>query len=408
MAEMEASMIGSLKAIRDALNLGDVEISSIYTDMQRMIVHVYVETIKNLACPICGAHAPIYDSKPREWRHLDVGEAKCVLHYRQPRVKCPNCGVHAVLPPWAPKEKSHFTEAFEKNVMSLAASMPILQIAEHLGENDKTIWGIIGRRVEKGMAALDYSKVKSVGVDETSSKKGHNYITVFVDLSNSEVLYATEGKDSSTMLRFAEYLEAHGGSRDRIEDIAMDMSSAFISGAAAYFPNARVIFDKFHVVKMAGEAVDEVRRSESKKSPLLKGTRWIWLKNPSNLTVKEKSSLTSLKFERLDTGKAYRIKTILQDIYASVGRDATLARVVMEQWISLAVNSKLQPVMDLGASVARHIAGIIRHFATGITSAVMEGLNSRIQEAKRRSRGFRNIGNFINVVYIIASGMSAV
>ena len=139
--------------------------------------------------------------------------------------------------------------------------------------------------------SLDFSDAVSNGLDETSSKRGHNYITLFVDLEKSEVLYAAEGKDSATIESFKETLENHNG----------DMSPAFIKGFNKYFPNADIAFDKFHVMKNINEAVDKVRREELKENELLKKTRYIWLKNPKNLTVKQQKQMQPLSKMNLKT-----------------------------------------------------------------------------------------------------------
>jgi transposase len=239
-------MTKDAESIRDALELGDVDITKIDMDSQRMTFHVYASTMKDgLKRPVCGGGAALCGARPREWRRLDVGASRTIIHYSQPRAKCPRCGVHSVLPPWAPKEKSHFTEAFEEYVMRLAASAPILRAAMIVGENDRTIWGTADRRASEGMKAADRSGARRIGVGEASSRKGHKRVAVFAGMDTREALFAATGKDASAMEAFADDLRAHGGDPKNIQEIAMDMPSAFISGAKAQFPLAKITFDKF-------------------------------------------------------------------------------------------------------------------------------------------------------------------
>ena len=135
----------------------------------------------------------------------------------------------------------------------------------------------------------DFSEVKSIGVDETSRAKGHKYVSVFIDLDTSRVIHVCEGKDASTIESFKDDLEQHKGSNKNIKNFCCDMSPAFISGIENSFPNASITFDKFHVMKLMNEAVDKVRREEQSHNALLKKTRYVWLKNPENLTIKPKS-----------------------------------------------------------------------------------------------------------------------
>ena len=171
--------------------------------------------------------------------------------------------------------------------MTMAKEMPINAIARLVGEYDTKIWRILRHDVEKARSEQDYSEVKKVGMDETSSRRGHNYITVFVDMDKSKVLFATPGKDAATVTEFKKDLAAHGGSPENIKQACCDMSPAFIRGIEDTFEGFTITFDKFHIVKIINEALDEVRRQEQKDRPELKKTRFAWLKNPPNLTETE-------------------------------------------------------------------------------------------------------------------------
>ena len=164
--------------------------------------------------------------------------------------------------------------------MKLAREMPVSKIAELVNEHDTRLWRIIKHYTSVAYAKKDFSDVVKVGCDETSNRKGHNYLTVFADMKTRDVIYVTKGKNAQTIERFAGELSQHNAKTE----IAIDMSTGFISGANQHLPNASITFDKFHVIKALNEAQDKVRRMEQKENPLLKKSRYIWLKNPTNLT----------------------------------------------------------------------------------------------------------------------------
>ena len=180
-------------------------------------------------------------------------------------------------------------------IVLMAQHMTVTAIAEMIDEHDTRIWRVLGHYVMEARSHQDFSKVKSVGVDETSRAKGHKYVSVFIDLDKSRVIHVCEGKDASTIESFKTDLEQHNGSSKNINNFCCDMSPAFISGIENNFPNASITFDKFHVMKLMNEAVDKVRREEQSHNSLLKKTRYVWLKNPENLTIKQNETLKPLK-----------------------------------------------------------------------------------------------------------------
>lgn len=158
--------------------------------------------------------------------------------------------------------------------------------------------------------------MREVGVDEPASKRGQNYISLFVDLEARRLLYAIEGRDRRTLARFREDLEAHGGEPERIREFSLDMSPAFVKGIEASFPHAALTFDKLHVTKLLGDAVDRVRRAEKKERPELNGSRYVWLKNPDNLTQRHLARLDGLDVPSLNlkTARAYRMRLAFQEL----------------------------------------------------------------------------------------------
>jgi len=300
--------------------------------------------------------------------------------------------------PWA-REGSGFTLMFEAVIMTLAKEMTVNAIARLVHEHDTLIWRILHHYVDKARRAQDYSQVQELGIDETSRKRGHNYITVFVDVRESKALFVTEGKDAGILSAFSEDLCQHNGDPSQIREVCCDMSPAFITGVEATFPQAPLTFDKFHVMKIINQAVDEVRRQEQQTRPELKRSRYIWLKNQDNLTEKEQTRFESLKEVNLKTARAYHLKLNFQEMYQ---QPPELAEPWLKKWYYWATHSRLEPMIKAAQTIKRHWAGVLRWFTSRISNGVLEGINSLIQAAKAKARGYRSSKNFITMVYLIA------
>jgi transposase len=381
-------------------------IREVVFDMERQELRLHIDFSKGgrFSCPVCGAEElPVHDTADKTWRHLDFFQYKCYIHMRTPRVDCPQCGKKLWTPPWS-RKGSGFTLLFEAFVMSLAKAMPMLQIADLVGETDTRLWRVVCGYVKRAYEKKPFASVSRIGIDETSSRKGHNYVTIFADMDSRQILFATEGKDSGTVGRFAAEMLAHGASASQIREATIDMSPAFIAGVEAHLPEAGVTYDKFHVIQTLNRAQDEVRRMEQKKNPLLKRSRYVWLKNPENLSKGQREQLETLSRANTKTAKVYQMKLTFQDIYRCVA-DPAEAREAIMKWLSWAVRSRIKPVRAFAKTVKEHLDGILRYFETRLTSGAMEGINSRVQTIKRRARGFRNIDNFIAMIYLEAGGL---
>jgi transposase len=383
-----------------------VYIDEVVFDKVESTLHIHMDFRRGgkFECSECGTKGlPVYDTVDKTWRHLNFWQYKTYIHMRTPRTTCPKCGERLWVPPWG-RVESGCTQLFEAFIMALAKEMSISSIAAIVGEHDTRIWRIVRHHVDGAYGKKNYAEVTNVGCDETSSRKGHNYVTVFADMQSKEVIFATKGKDSGTIKAFAEELPKHAAQPEQIKEVAMDMSPAFISGVSEQLPEASITFDKFHVIQALNKAQDEVRRMEQKMNPLLTSSRYIWLKNPENLTAKQKELLETLRYENLKTAKVYQMKMTFQDIYRNIA-EPEAAEEAIKKWLAWAVCSRLQPIKKFAQMVKIHFQGIMRYFTTGLTSGTMEGINSRIQGIKRRARGFRNIDNFIAMIYLDTAGL---
>ena len=205
----------------------------------------------------------------------------------------------------------------------------------------------------------------------------------------------------NVLKNFKDFLEGHGGNANRIQDFTIDMSPAFIAGIEEHFPEARITFDKFHVMKLMNQALDEVRRMEQVENRGLKKTRFIWLRNPENLTKAQKETLDNLTGSKanLKVARAWRIKLALQQVYC---RDSHWASYFLDKWYWWASHSRLSPITKLAKAIKRHKEGILNYVKTRSTNGILEGLNSLFKAAAAKARGFRTVRNAITAYYLVA------
>jgi transposase len=352
------------------------------------------------ACPHCGAaDCPAYDTEELQWRHLNFFQHEAYLHARVPRVRCKTCGIRRVNLPWA-RSGSGFTLLFEALVMVMVQAMPVNAVARLLGEHDTRLWRVIHHYVERARARADFSAVTRVAFDETAARRGHDYITLFADLDHARVLFAVEGKDAGTVAAFAADLAAHGGKPEAVAEVCIDMSPAFIKGAADSLPNAAVTFDRFHAVKIINDAVDQVRRAEQKTQGfLLTGTRYLWLRNPAALSDTQRQALAALAGRNLKTARAYQIRLTFQELYHQPCPAAAIA--FLKRWYFWATHSRLPPIILAPRTIKRHREGILRWFDSKIANGLLEGLNSLVQAAKAKARGYRTTRNLKAIIYLL-------
>ena len=272
-------------------------------------------------------------------------------------------------------------------------------------EWDTRLWRIIKYYVSKARELEDFSKVNALGMDETSIK-GHNYISVFVDLIEKNVLFATEGKDHTTVDKLVEDFKEHKGDPDNVKIITCDMSLGFEKGIRENFKNSNTIIDKFHVIKHANEHVDKIRKAERKENCILNKTKYIWLKNDKNLTEKQRDLKKEIlkSYKHLKTGRAYSMKVEMQDIYEECyTREDAEER--LKKLISWMMHSRLDEMKKFAKMLKDHWNEVLNYFDYRFTNAILEGINSIIQNVKRRARGFKNTSYFITMIYLCCSDL---
>jgi transposase len=294
----------------------------------------------------------------------------------------------------------------EALIITLCQAMPVARVQDlfNIRGNDR-IWGILDHYIPKARGEEDFSSVQNLGVDETAARRGHDYITLFHDLDQHKVLFATEGRKAEVFERFADDLEEHNGCGENIKNVCMDMSKSFQAGAANTLPWAEISFDEFHVIQMVNEVVNEVRRVEVKTEPDLIGSRWGYLKDASNWTEKQINQMYTLSRMRLKTTKAWQLKESLREIFQTAhGRQE--AEVLLNKWYSWARRCRVPQMKKFAETIKRHWSGILNSFDSGLTNGSVEGINSIIQAAKARARGYSTKHNLILMAYLIAGKLA--
>ncbi len=361
-------------------------------------------------CPECGNDCSAHDFSEKTWRHLNFFQHHCYIHASVPRVKCPEHGVKQIEVPWA-RKGSAFTLLFEQAAMTLVREMPVNAAARIMAIDDKRLWRIVHHYVAKAVARFDLSGVQAIGLDETASKRGHNYVTVFIDMDKREepVLFVTPGKGKETVSEFAQFLSAHNGDAERILEVVCDMSPAFLSGIAKELPNAEVTVDWFHIVQLFTRALDTVRKEENRERTLPKHTRWAVLKSAigEKMTANQLDALSQLKSLDTETTIAWQIKEKLRWIRGA--KTPRAARWRITHFIRHAhemigdARQYLEPITKALETLERQADRVIRRWTSTYTNARLEGLNSLFQAARARARGYRNNQTFMTMIYMIAS-----
>lgn len=374
---------------------------------RKVEVWLSIEPGKRMRCPVCERRCPGYDHHERRWRHLDTCQLQTVLVARVPRVRCLEHGVHQVKVPWA-EEGSRFTALFEALVIDWLQEASISAVAEHLGLSWDEADGVLQRAVRRGLARRPLTLPERLGVDEKAFRRGQDYVTIVSDQQAGTVLYVADNRKQETLDGFYEQFETV--EREAVVSVAMDMWGPYIRSTTEHIPQAedKIVFDKFHVAKHLGDAVDQVRRQEHKQlshdgDQSLKGTKYLWLTHPDNIDDERWKSFESLRTGNLKTARAWAIKETAMRLW-DCGSRAT-AEAEWKRWYGWAIRSRLEPVKRVARMVKRHWNGIINATVHHVTNAGAEGINSVIQWVKSTARGFRNRERFKNAIYFHLGGL---
>jgi transposase len=370
----------------------------------RLDIHIGIRKTASIVCPKCGAETLRNGYEPRErvWRHGNVMFYPCIVHCRRPKVLCPHCGSVQVSAPFE-RKNSRFTLLFEGYAMLILADMPIAKAAALLRCDEKSLVKIMRYWIQKAVDGMDLSEVAMLAIDETSFKRGHKYVTLVIDAAKRRVLDVEEGRDMEAVRKFAEKLTAKGGTPGNIVAVTSDMSKTFLPAIAENFPNAENIIDKFHVKKVLIDALDEVRKAEQKsvadKKGLFRGRR-LFMIPERKLDKDQAAKLAEMSKRYPQTGRAYRIVSGLDDFYASrTVEEATAAFDSLYSWMR---RCRLKPMKAAAETLKRHKDKILAYFKNRVTNAICEGINSMVQAAKRKARGFHTFEGYSSMIFLVA------
>lgn len=365
--------------------------------------------------PESGEDCPVHDTVERTWQHLHFFEHRTTLRARVPRIRTPEGKVRNAELPWA-RPQSGFTLLMEAWLLALAKVLPVTEVSAQSKVSQDRIWHLIRSRVEEVWKETDWSSLERLGVDETSTRKGHSYGTAFLEIDGKEtsrgrgaskvarLLFFTPGKDKATFVEFAAELDRRGVDRKQIGEVAIDMSKAFIAGAGEHFPEARICFDRFHVMKLCGQALDATRKEVAREAGgLPRGALWALRGNADNLKDEQLSLRESICREHSKIARALSIRDFLADTWNY--RDEADAREHLEAVMKWCSRSRIHHFVALGRSLRRHLEGILGYFRNYTTSAAIEAVNGLLQLARRRARGYRCFENFRAIAYWIAGGL---
>ena len=374
-------------------------VASTKLDIENLRLTIQIETPKGakLPCPVCGTMCSKADHREeRSWRHLDAMQFETIIKCCIPRVNCSKHGVKTVNIPWA-DSYSRFTFLFEKFAIDVLQSAKNIKSAvKLLGLSWDQAHNIQRRAVERGMLRRNNEIIVAhMGIDEKNFLKGHSYATILNDLDQGRVLDIVQDRTEESAKTLLNRLSEK--QKNNVKAIAMDMWAAFINAASDILPKADIVHDKYHVAGYLGKAVDSVRKKENTSliksgDNALKGSKYLWLTNPDNLTQEAKKRFRQFALTELKVGRAWSIKEAFRHFWYYIYQGS--AEKFFNKWYFWATHSRLKPVIESAKTLKRHFKGIIAYLEHHITNAFSEGINSKIQSIKAGARGFRNFENY--------------
>jgi transposase len=349
-------------------------------------------------CSACGSReVTSRGHAERQFAALPIGSRKTTVVLPIPRVECRACGaVRQVKVPFADPRRS-YTKSFERYVLELSRRMTIRDVAHHLDVGWDLVKDIQKRDLSRRYAKPKLKHLRAIAIDEIAVAGGHRYLTVVMDLESGAVVFVGDGKGADALKPFWKRLRPSGA---KIEAVAMDMSAAYRSAVSIHLPKAVIVFDHFHVVKLFNEKLSDLRRAlyreatEVQHKEVLKGTRWLLLKNAENLDP-EKDEKVRLK-EALKLNEppaaAYYMKEDLRRFWEQPGK--RFATTFLDGWIRRAEASGIKILQQMAKTLAAHRSGLLAYYDVMISSGPMEGTNNKIKTMKRQAYGFRDLEFF--------------
>jgi len=347
-----------------------------------------------LQCSACGS----WEVQPkgriaREFKTLPIGGKPVKLAFEVPRVECRDCGCRRQVKLGFADPRVSYTRAFARYALELSRHMTIQDVADHLQVSWDVIKEIQREDLQRRFSRPKLKKVRQIAIDEISIGKGHRYLTVVMDLQSGAVLFVGDGKGADALLPFWRSLRA---SHAKVRAVAIDMSAAYINAVTTYLKKAVIVFDHFHVIKLYNEKLSDLRRdvyrelTDSIQREILKGTRWLLLKNPENLDLEKNEKARLDKALKLNTplATAYYLKEQLRLLWSQENKRQ--ARRFLKGWLKLAEASEIRMLINFAKTLRLHQEGILNYYSYRISTGPLEGTNNKIKTMKRQAYGFRD------------------
>ena len=378
----------------------------LHTAFQQGFIHFgIVHHPETLRCGHCGStHAQKWGTVPRQFRTLPIGSRPVILQLSVQRLRCFDCGKVCQANLGFADPRRSYTHAFERYVLELSRFCTIADIARHL----QVSWDIV-RDIQKRHLIRRYSRpklkgLKQIAIDEISVGKGHRYLTVVLDLDSGRIVFVGEGKGADSLDVFWKKLRA---SHAHVAAVATDMSPAYILAVAENLPKATHVFDRFHVVKLFNDKLSQLRREMQREAEtmlqkkVLKGTRWLLLKNPDNLdpTRNERQRLQEALKLNEPLAKAYYLKEDLRQLWEQT--DRRQAEAFLDDWIARARSSGVRMLQAFAQTLTTHRRGLLNWYDCPISTAPLEGTNTKIKLMQRQAYGYRDMEFFRLKIYAI-------
>jgi len=386
---------------RQTVSLQGFKIESVKQDSGTIVVNLAPDKRFRPRCGVCKSVGVYRDRrKTRSFRHVPIWGYPVVFTYSPRRVICSECdSIHVEHMPWAAGKRRQ-TAAFAYFLATWAKLLPWQEVARLFN----CAWGTVASAVEfvvaYGLAHRDLSDVVLIGIDEISRKKGHHYLTNVYDLKSRKLIWSGQGRSKDTIREFFIYLGKDKSSN--IQGVCCDMWQPYFEIVKQYAPQATLVFDKFHIVRHLTMAVDEVRRAEIREKgrehkDLMKNSRYIWLKNPWNLTDQQKARFSGLEKLNLKINRAYLLKESFRNFWSY--KTKYWAEKYLKKWFWWATHSRLKPMRNFAWMIRRHEENILSYFILNISNGSVEGLNNKAKVVSRRAYGFRSAKNYILNLY---------
>lgn len=393
--------------LRAVLNVTSLFVLGVRLEDDTLIIPVRPRWRKP-RCGCCGRIAPGYDTrpKPRTWTSLPMGRMRVLLEYTLRRVQCPECGVRTEKVPWA-EHQSKFTYDFEEMVAYQARASTRTALCEQLALSWHAAGRIIGTVIEHRLEQSRLDGLRRIGIDEFSYRKRHKYLTVVVNHDTGRVVWAAKGRGADTLGAFFDEL---GPERlAALETATIDMAGGYIKALTERAPHVKIVFDRFHVQKLANEAVDEVRRAiwravkGTEEGKAIKGTRFLLLSNPDNLSRRQRKLLADIQQLNRPLYRAYLLKETL--VKALSYRQPWRAKLALKEWLAWASRSRLKPFVKLARTVRKHREGILAYVEERLTNGVVEGTNNKLRTIARKAYGFHSHKALVAMLFLCCGGI---